>query len=117
MAWSLTPASSLGTRGATRLVKLLEEVQTIKLFKNDIAREGVQKDGKLPSGSVHVAEIYAALKDHEDIIVQSVIGRRILGDFKAIAVMERRDGWDDQYPDDLTVDDWEFETSAHQAKT
>ena len=28
---------------------------------------------------------------------------------RAIAVMERRSGWDDQYADELKVGDWEFE--------
>jgi len=89
--------------------RVFEEEQTIKIFANDIALEGVQKDGKLPDGSVLVAELYAALKDSEGDVVESQIGRRVPGDFKAIAVMERRKGWDDQYPEELKVGDWEFE--------
>ena len=65
--------------------------------------------GKLPDGSVLVAELYAALKDSDGEVVESQIGRRVPGDFKAIAVMERRKGWDDQYPEELKVGDWEFE--------
>ncbi|MGI9435108.1 MAG: cytochrome P460 family protein [Geminicoccaceae bacterium] len=89
--------------------RFLEEEQTIKLYANDIAVKGAQMDGKLPDGSVFVAEIYAAQKDDDGDIVESQIGRRVSGDFKAIAVMERRAGWDDQYPDELKVGDWEFE--------
>ena len=89
--------------------RFLEEEQTIKIYANDIALKGVQNDGKLPDGSVLVAELYAALKDSDGEVLESQIGRRVSGDFKAIAVMERRGGWDDQYPDELKVGDWEFE--------
>jgi len=89
--------------------RLLEEEQTIRIFANDIAIEGASGDGAPPSGSVLVAELYGALKDHEDVVIESQIGRRVPGEFKAIAVMERRDGWDDQYSDELKVGNWEFE--------
>ncbi|MGI9507927.1 MAG: cytochrome P460 family protein [Geminicoccaceae bacterium] len=89
--------------------RVFEDEQTIKIYGNDIALEGVQKDGKLPDGSVLVAEIYAAMKDGDGEVLESQIGRRVSGEFKAIAVMERRMGWDDQYPDELKVGDWEFE--------
>lgn len=89
--------------------RFLEDEQTIKIYANDIALGGVQSDGKLPDGSVLVAELYAALKDSDGEVLESQIGRRVSGDFKAIAVMERRTGWDDQYPDELKVGDWEFE--------
>lgn len=89
--------------------RLLEDEQTIRIFANDIARDGVQEDGTLPDRSVLVAELYAAAKDHEGAVIESALGRRVPGDFKAIAVMERRSGWDDQYPDDLKVGNWEFE--------
>jgi len=89
--------------------RLFEDEQTIKIYANDVALRGVQADGKLPDGSVLVAELYAALKDDDGEVIESQIGRRVSGDFKAIAVMERRSGWDDQYPDELKVGDWEFE--------
>lgn len=89
--------------------RYLEEEQTIRLFANDIALEGAKADAPLPDGSVLVAEIYAAVKDSNGDVVESAIGRRIPGQFKAIALMERRSGWDAQYGDDLKVGDWEFE--------
>ncbi|MEM7045828.1 MAG: cytochrome P460 family protein [Pseudomonadota bacterium] len=89
--------------------RLLEEEQTIKIYANDVALSGMQKDGKLPDGSVLVAELYAAMKDSDGEVIESQIARRVPGDFKAIALMERRDGWDDQYPDELKVGNWEFE--------
>ena len=89
--------------------RYLAEEQTIRIYANDIALKGAQGDGTLPDGSVLVAELYAALKDSEGNVAESAIGRRLPGEFKAIAVMERRSGWDDQYGDDLKVGDWEFE--------
>ena len=89
--------------------RVFEEEQTIRIYANDVALEGVKKDGKLPDGSVLVAELYAALKDNEGHVIASQIDRRVPGGFKAIAVMERRVGWDDQYAEELKVGDWEFE--------
>ena len=89
--------------------RYLAEEQTIKLFANDVALAAAQKGEKLPDGSVLVAEIYAAQKDGDGEVLESAIGRRLPGEFKAIALMERKSGWDAQYSDDLKVGDWEFE--------
>ena len=89
--------------------RLFEEEQTIRIFANDIALEGAKTDGRLPDGSILVAELYAALKDGDGNVAESAVGRRLPGKFQAIAIMERRNGWDAQYSDDLKVGDWEFE--------
>jgi len=89
--------------------RLLADGQTITLYANAIARDGARKDGSLPDGSVLVAEIFAAVTDGEGEVIESTLGRRLPGAFKAIAVMERRAGWDDQYSEELKVGDWEFE--------
>ncbi|MGH1483435.1 MAG: cytochrome P460 family protein [Geminicoccales bacterium] len=89
--------------------RLGQEDQVISLFANDTAREGARADGKLPYGSVIVGEIYAAKADADGNILESELGRRIAAELKAIVVMERQEGWDDQYPDELKVGDWEFE--------
>ena len=68
--------------------RLFEEEQTIKIYANDVALQGVQADGKLPDGSVLVAELYAALKDSDGEVLESQVGRRVAGDFKG----DRRDG-------------------------
>ena len=88
--------------------RYIAEEQTIALYANAVALESA-KTGKLAEGSVLVAEIFAAQKDANGEIVESSMGHMLPGDFKAIAVMERRAGWDTQYPDDLKVGDWEFE--------
>ena len=96
--------------------RLFEDEQTIRIFANDIALKGAQSDGKLPDGSVLVAEIFAAKTDADGEVIESSMSRRIPAKFKAIAVMERRSGWDDQYSDELKVGDWEFEVFSPDGK-
>ncbi|MGI9506839.1 MAG: cytochrome P460 family protein [Geminicoccaceae bacterium] len=89
--------------------RFMHDDQTIRLYANDIALEGAKKDGKLPNGSVLVADVFTARTDADGEVIESLIGRRLPGPMKVIAVMERRAGWDEQYPEDLKVGDWEFE--------
>ena len=89
--------------------RLYAEKQTIKLYANGLAASAAAKGEPLPSGSVLVGELFAAKTDVDGEVIESALGRRLHGDMKAIVVMERRDGWDDQYPDDLKVGNWEFE--------
>jgi len=89
--------------------RVFNEDQAITIYANAIARDGAQKDGTLPFGSVLIAELHTVETDADGAIVESAVGRRIPTGLKAIAVMERQAGWDEQYPDDLKVGDWEFE--------
>lgn len=82
--------------------------QIIRLFANDIALEGRGEDGKFANGSILVGEIYAALKDDAGDIRESSLGHRIAGNFAAVAVMEKREGWGDIFPEGLRNDDWDF---------
>ena len=89
--------------------RLGQEDQVISLFANEIAREGARTTGDLPYGSILVGEIYKAKTDQDGEVIESGIGRRVPGELAAIVMMERREGWDAQYPDELKVGDWEFE--------
>lgn len=89
--------------------RLGQDDQVMSMFANDIARNGARADGKLPYGSVLIGEVYGAKKDADGAVVESALGRRVPAELKAIVVMERREGWDAQYPDELKVGDWEFE--------
>jgi len=87
--------------------RLNNEKQAIRIFANQIALQGSKKDGKLPYGSVLVAEIYSVKLNGEEA-VESTLGRRIVDELKAVVVMERGEGFDKDYAEDLKVGDWEF---------
>lgn len=89
--------------------RVFTEHQTIAIFANEIAVKGAQEGVELPYGSVLVAELYQAAVDETGAIKESALSRRIPDHMAAIAVMERREGWDAQYPGALKVGDWEFE--------
>jgi len=86
-----------------------QEDQVIALYANDIARDGAAADGKLPYGSVLIGEIYKAKTDADGEVIYSAVNRRVPDELSAIVMMERREGWDAKYGDDLKVGDWEFE--------
>ena len=82
--------------------------QTIRLFGNDIAMQGPGEDGKLPYGSIIVAEVYKAKKDDEGNVITSSLGRRIRGEMALIAVMQREEGWGESHAPGLRNGNWEF---------
>ena len=89
--------------------RLNQDDEVMVIFANATAREGARTDGKLPNDSVLIGEVYTAKADADGEIIESQLGRRIPDKLKAIVMMQRRAGWDDQYPDELKVGDWEFE--------
>ncbi len=82
--------------------------QVIRLFANDIAMQGPGDDGKLPYGSILVAEVYKAKLDAEGAVITSSLGQRISDKFALVAVMQREEGWGEQYPDGLRNGNWEM---------
>ena len=62
----------------------------------------------MPYGTVLVAEIYKAKKDANGKVITSSLGRRIRGDFAAIAVMQKEKGWGEMFPAALRTGDWDF---------
>lgn len=82
--------------------------QIIRLFANDTAMAGPDGDGKLPYGSILVAEVYKAQKDADGNVATSMLDRRIRGDLALIAVMQREKGWGEDYPETLRNENWEF---------
>jgi hypothetical protein len=47
---------------------------------------------------------------------ESQLGRRVPTKLKAIVMMERQEGWDQQYADELKVGDWELEVFSPEGK-
>ena len=92
------------------LDRLQHPDEIIRLFANDIAMQGPGDDGKLPFGSVLLAEIYKAKLDSEGEVITSTVGRRILDDLAMIGVMQREKGWGAQYPETIRNGNWEYAT-------
>lgn len=84
--------------------------QVIRLFANDIAAKGPGPDGKFAEGSVLIAEVYKAKKDADGEVIESALDRRVRDKFALIAVMEKRAGWGDGFPEELRNGDWDFAT-------
>lgn len=82
--------------------------QIIRLFANGAALDAASAGKELPSGSILVGEVYAAKKDESGNVVTSSLGRRIRDKMVAVAVMEKRTGWGDAYPEELRNGDWDF---------
>ena len=84
--------------------------QTIRIYANDIAVEGMKRDGKFPYGSVLTAEVYKAKKDKDGKVIESTLGRRLEGKLAVVAVMEKIKGAGEKWKGDLNNGDWDFAT-------
>lgn len=82
--------------------------QIIRLFANEIAMQGVDESGELPDGSILVGEVYAAAKNSEGNVIESNLGRRIATKLALVAVMEKRDSWEESSSSTINVGDWDF---------
>ena len=84
--------------------------QTIRIYANDIAVQGMKRDGKFPYGSVLTAEVYKAKKDEDGDVIESTLGRRLEGQLAVVAVMEKIKGAGEKWKGDLNNGDWDFAT-------
>jgi len=82
--------------------------QIMRIYANEAALSGLDSEGRFPDGSILVGEIFAARTDAEGNVITSDLGRQIIGGPAAVAVMEKRDGWGDAFPEELRNDDWDF---------
>lgn len=90
--------------------RMNQDDQVIALYANEIARNAAQAGVPLPDGSILIGEIYKAKLDENGDVAESMLSRRIPEERISIVMMERRAEWAGQYPDDLKVGGWEFET-------
>lgn len=82
--------------------------QIIRLFANNIAMKGPGADGKLPYGSILVAEVYKAKKNEDGTVISSALNRRIKGKLALVAVMQREKSFGDDLADGLKNGNWDF---------
>lgn len=62
----------------------------------------------LSSGTVITMEVYKAKVDDKGELVKDANGRLVKGDLSFIGVMEKRNGWGVEYPDDIRNGEWEY---------
>ncbi len=90
--------------------------QAARLFANDKAVVGVQKNGEFPNGSVLLMEVSKVKKGADGKPVKSSIGRFIRDGKAAIVVMQKIDGIDKDIPEELRNDNWEFAVFSPKGK-
>jgi hypothetical protein len=78
------------------------------MFANDQARESARDGAPLDSGAVLVMEVYKAKLDADGTPVVGSDGFFEPGDMAAIAVMESRTGWGEEYPAAIRNRTWEY---------
>lgn len=67
------------------------------------------KDGQpLPAGTVLTIVVFKAKLDEKGNPLKDDKGRFIKGDLDHINVMEKRQGWGTEYPDEIRNSDWEY---------
>ena len=85
-----------------------ERKQIVKMFANDVALASAKEGAPLDSGSVLVMEVYKAKLDENENPVVGSDGFFEPGDMAAIAVMESRPGWGEEYPEAIRNGTWEY---------
>ena len=92
-----------------------ERKQVVRIFANDTALASARDGAPLDSGSVLVMEVYKAKLDADESPVVGGDGFFERGDLAAIAVMEARAGWGEEYPEAIRNGNWEY--ALFDAKT
>jgi plastocyanin len=83
------------------------------------SREAVQaaREGKpLPNGTVITMVQYKAQVDAHGNPIKDTTGRFLKGDLVGFAIMEKRQGWGAEYPEDLRNGDWEYSAFTADGK-
>ena len=79
-----------------------------KMYANDIAISSYKEGRTAASGSIIVMEVYKAKKDRHDTPIVGSDGVYEIDKLAAVAVMERRDTWEDAYTSDHRLVNWGF---------
>ncbi len=87
----------------------MHDTQLGTLFANRDALQGIVT-GEFPSGSVMIFDVYKAKLDADGEAILDENGLRIPDAHAVTAVMEKRDGWGADIPEDIRNGDWDYST-------
>ncbi len=112
------PANYKETFAHYATVNRSENVQVAKLYANDVAvakgsASGDQDGVRVGPGSVIVMEVYKVQKDSEGEALIDEEGLYVIDTLAAVAVMERKENWPENFPHAHRVGGWGF--SIYQA--
>ena len=79
-----------------------------KMYANDIAISSYKKGRTADSGSIIVMEVYKPEKDANDKPIVGSDGVYAIDKLAAVAVMERRDDWEEAYASEHRLVNWGF---------
>jgi hypothetical protein len=85
-----------------------ERKQVVKIFANDVALASAKEGEALASGSVIVMEVYKAKLDDQEAPVEGEDGFFVPDALAAIAVMESREGYGEDYAEEMRNGTWEY---------
>ncbi len=85
-----------------------ERMQVVKIFANDVALASAEDGAPLDYGSVLTMEVYKAKLDTDEKPVMGSDGYFEQGDLAAVVVMESREGFGSDYPEELQNGTWEY---------
>jgi hypothetical protein len=85
-----------------------ERKQVVKIFANEAALASAKDGAPLDSGAVIAMEVYKAKLDDSEEPVTGEDGFFVADQLAAIAVMETREGWGADYPEEWRNATWEY---------
>jgi len=83
-------------------------MQVVKTFANDIALASAKDGAPLDSGAVIAMEVYKAKLDENEQPVMGDDGFFVAGDLAVVVLMESRDGFGEDYSEELRNGTWEY---------
>ncbi|MGI9416228.1 MAG: cytochrome P460 family protein [Geminicoccaceae bacterium] len=85
-----------------------ERKQVVKAFANDAALASADAGVPLASGSVIAMEVYKAKLDDNEEPIMGDDGFFVADEMAAVALMESRDGFGEDYAEELRNGTWEY---------
>src|ERR1700754_3914721 len=91
------------------VVDRYDNKQYRELYATPAAVDAIRKGAPIPSGTVLTLVQYKAQPGPDGKPAKDANGRFVKGDLVAYTVMEKRNGWGTEYPDDIRNGEWEYQ--------